>query len=275
MTPPDLADVTAVVPVRNGARLVPGCLSSLQRNGVERIVVVDGLSTDDSWALAKEYGAHVLSDEGRGLPHARMLGAREATTRLVLLVDVDVVLPDGTVESLLREFHAGHYTALSAGQVSEGGPGYWGRALAQHHRTGRSRHWFTLVATLLERDCLLELGFDERFRSGEDIDLRWRLRQSGARIGVSREATVRHRYAGDDFAFAQDQFVMDGFGLGRMVRGHGWRAVHLLGLPLASGVRGLALSLGRGQPRWVPYYLAFIWWNYRGIAGGLRRGRPA
>ncbi|MCW2764606.1 MAG: glycosyltransferase, partial [Nocardioides sp.] len=154
-----LQRVTAVVPVRNGAALLPGCLRALRCNGVGHVVVVDGMSSDRSRTIAAEHGAVVISDEGRGLPYARTLGARTATTDLVVLVDVDVVFPDGAVAALVREFLAGGYGALQAGLESVGGPGYWGRALAHHHRTGRSRHWFGLVATVFERDDLLATGF--------------------------------------------------------------------------------------------------------------------
>jgi glycosyltransferase involved in cell wall biosynthesis len=268
---PGVRDVTAVVPVRNGESLLPGCLAALRASEVGGIVVVDGMSRDRSREIAAEYGAVVISDEGNGLPHARTIGAAAATTRWVLLVDCDVVFPPGALASLLEEFTSRHYTALQAGLESVGGPGYWGRALAQHHRTGRSRRWFGLVATLFDRDDLARIGFDAGFVSGEDIELRWRLRDAGLRTGVSEQVFVEHRFGGDDFAFAQDQFLMDGSGLGLMVRKHGWRGLRLLLLPMAAAVRGVALSLVRGQPRWVPYYAAFGWFNYVGVMRGLVR----
>src|SRR5206468_23909 len=135
--------------------------------------------------------------------------------------------------SLLDEFESGGYTALQAGLHSVGGPGYWGRALAWHHRTGRSRNWFGVVATIFERQTLLDHGFDARFLSGEDIDLRWRLRRAGAKIGVSKRTVVEHRFD-DTFAFALGQWLADGRGLARMVDGHGRRGKLLLGLPLAA-----------------------------------------
>jgi glycosyltransferase involved in cell wall biosynthesis len=266
-----LQRLTAIVPVRDGEPLLPGCLAALHRNGVIHVVVVDGLSTDRSWTIAAEHGAVVVSDEGRGLPYARTLGARTATTELVLLVDADVVFPDGAVAALVREFREGGYAALQAGQESVGGPGYWGRALADHHRTGLSRHWFGLVATVFERDELLRTGFDDWFRSGEDIDLRWRLRASGRSVAVSRDVVVQHRFARDDFAFAKDQFLMDGVGLGLMVRRKGARGLRLALLPAAAAARGMFLSLVRGRARWIPYYGAFAWWNYVGMARGVRR----
>ena len=266
-----LQRVTAVVPVRNGESLLPGCLTALRRNGVEHIVVVDGRSSDRSRAIAAELGTVVLDDEGRGLPYARSFGVRTAATDLVVLVDVDVVFPDGAVSALVREFLDGGYAALQAGLESVGGPGYWGQALAQHHRTGRSKHWFGLVATVFDRSELLTIGFDDEFRSGEDIELRWRLRALGRPTGVSRTVAVQHRFAGDDFAFAKDQFLMDGTGLGLMVRRHGVRGLRLALLPAAAAARGLVLSSVHFEGRWMRYYGAFAWWNYVGMARGLRR----
>lgn len=263
-------DVTAVVPARNAAALLPRCLEALRAEGVSEVVVVDGLSTDRTREVATEFGARVVSDEGRGLPWARTLGVQEARTPLVLLVDADVVFESGGVARLIEEFTTGRYGALQAGLWSVGGPGYWGRALAQHHRTGRSRNWFGLVATLCERDTMLRTGFDDQFRSGEDIELRWRLRASGIKADVSRTVVVEHRFAGDDFHFALDQFLMDGFGLGRMIRKHGWRGVRLAALPAAAAMRGILLSTVRREPRWVPYYAAFCGGNYLGMARGLR-----
>lgn len=268
-TVPTPAEVTAVVPVRNAAHLLPGCLESLRRNGVEHVVVVDGLSTDDSWAVAAAEGATVLSDGGGGLPLARELGVRQAGTRWVLLVDADVVFPDGTLALLLEEYAAGGFAALQAGLHSVAGSGYWGQALAHHHRTGRSRWWFGLVATVIERDLLLEHGFDAGFRSGEDIELRWRLAAAGLLIGVSRRVLVEHRFAGDDFAFARDQFLMDGEGLGLMIRKHGRSALRLLALPLLAALRGVGLSVVRGEPRWIGYYAAYCFYNYLGVRRAL------
>lgn len=271
--PPSVADVTVVVPTRNAARLLPECLGSINRQAPGAVIVVDGRSSDETVAIAVEHGATVLDDEGRGLPHARMLGARTATTRYVALVDADVILPDGSLGALLGEFVDGGYVALQAGLESEAGPGYWGQALAWHHRTGRSRYWFGLVATILERERLLAHGFDSRFESGEDIELRWRLEQAGERTGVSRQTVVRHRFD-DTFGFAWGQYAADGRGLARMVRKHGLRGLPLLFLPGAAAVRGILLSVVRLAPRWIPYYLAFFVGNYSALFGELLRRRP-
>ena len=265
---PLLEDLTVVVPARNAEHLLDECLGGLRKAGPAEVIVVDGQSGDETARLARALGARVLSDEGRGLPAARALGARTAKTRYVALVDADVVIPDGALEALLDEFKAGGYTALQAGLHSVGGPGYWGRALAYHHRTGRSKNWFGVVATIFERHTLLEHGFDDRFLSGEDIDLRWRLKRAGAKIGVSKRTIVEHRFD-DTFAFALGQWLADGKGLARMTEGHGKKGRILLGLPLAAGIRGALLCLLRLQPQWVPYYALFAFFNYVGIGAEL------
>jgi glycosyltransferase involved in cell wall biosynthesis len=267
-------DVSVVIPVRNAEHIVEACLDSVVQSGAREILLVDGLSTDRTLEIARRYPVTILSDEGRGLPAARLIGARAATSQRVALVDADVVLPPGALARLLREFDESGYDALQAGLMSVSGPGYWGRALVQHHRNGRSKNWFGLVATIFDRRTLLDHGFDARFRSGEDIELRWRLVHSGARIGVSRETIVTHRFE-DTYDFARGQWLADGHGSGRMIRKHGLRGAWLAVVPLAAAARGIALSLARREPRWIPYYVCFAAFNYAGIlaelGGSLRR----
>jgi glycosyltransferase involved in cell wall biosynthesis len=249
-----MLDVSVIVPVRNAERLLDECLLSIVESQPREIIVVDGNSTDGTREIAARYPVCLLSDQGGGLPVARLLGAEAAASSRVALIDADVVLPEGALGALLDEFAEGGYLALQAGLRSTSGPGYWGQALVQHHRTGRSKDWFGLVATIFERDALLRHGFDQRFLSGEDIELRWRLEHSGAKVGVSRR-----------------QFLADGHGLGRMVAKHGWRGSWLLALPVAAGLRGIVLSLVRAGPRWIPYYAFYALYNYVGMLAALRK----
>lgn len=264
-----LTDLTVVIPVRNAAAILPECLDSIVGQQPAGIVVVDGNSTDNTVDIARRYGVTILSDEGRGLPVARMLGAQESRTRYVALVDADVVLPEGSLLRLLGESVSGRYGGLQAGLHSEGGKDYWSRALAQHHRWGRSKNWFGLVATIFERQTLLDIGFDERFISGEDIELRWRMVKAGHKVGVSRSTVVTHRFVGGGFALARAQFDMDGRGLASMVVKNGWRGLPLLALPAAAAVRGIVLSVLRFRPQWVPYYVCFAAGNYTAMVARL------
>lgn len=261
--------VSVVVPARNAAPWLAECLESIRSQHPHEMIVVDGCSTDDTAAIARECGATVISDEGRGLPAARMLGARRATGEVVALIDADVVLPPDSLRSLLAEFESGGYDGLQFGLASEAdGPGYWGAALAWHHNHSRVRSWFGVSATLMRRDVLLAVGFDDDFRSGEDVELRIRLEQAGYHLGVSDSVVVRHRF-GDTFDYARDQWLQDGAGMARTVRKHrrhGW----LVFLPLLATVRGVGISLFRA-PRFLPYWMGFLLYNYRAMFGELLR----
>jgi glycosyltransferase involved in cell wall biosynthesis len=273
-----MLNLTVIVPARNAERLIGECLRSIAWSSPAEIIVVDGESTDRTVEIARAHGARILSDGGHGVAAARLIGVEAAGTPWVALIDADVVLAEDDLARLLAEARNEGYAALQAGLRSVSGDGYWGRALVAHHRSGRSKDWFGVVATVFERETLLKHGFDARFLSGEDIDLRWRLRAAGAKIGVSQRTVVEHRFE-DTWEFAKGQWLADGHGFGRMIHAHGLRAKLLLGLPLAAGVRGTLLSLARRQPHWLPYYACFVLFNYVGLArevvGESRRRRFA
>jgi glycosyltransferase involved in cell wall biosynthesis len=259
-----MLNLTVIVPVRNAEGMIHGCLDTIIRAEPCEIIIVDGKSTDRTLEIARNYPVRILSDDGLGVAAARMIGARAASTSRVALIDVDIVLPDGALAALLEEFTQGQYAALQAGLNSVSGEGYWGRALVDHHRLGRSKNWPGVMATIFDRETLLRYGFDEHFLSGEDIELRWRLRRGGERLGVSRRTIVTHRYD-DTFEFALGQWIADGHGLGRMICKFGWSAAPLLALPLAGSLRGTLLSLARLQPQWLPYYACYLLFNYIAI----------
>ena len=256
-----LPELTVVIPVKNAAAFIEDCLASAITSGPAQVIVVDGRSTDATLEIARHYPVRLLDDGGLGVAAARQMGVEAAATEWVALVDVDVVLPPGALAALLSEALSGGYTALQAGLESTSGPGYWGRGLVDHHRSGLSKHWFGLVATVIRRDAFLGHGLDVSFASGEDIEMRFRMERSGEHIGVSDRTFVSHRF-GDTFEFARGQFLADGAGLARMAVKHGWRAAPLLALPAAAAVRGTILSLARGRPQWIPYYATFLALNW-------------
>jgi len=260
--------VSVIIPVRNAEHLIEGCLRSILAVEPAEVIVVDGLSTDRTVEIVKNFNVTLISDAGRGVPAARMLGVQAAKHPIVALFDVDIEVPPGAFQKLFDEFIAGNYDCFQAGLISHSGPGYWGRALVNHHNNGRSKRWPGLMATLFKRQVLIDNPLDERFRSGEDIEIRWRLKSNGYKMGVSQSVTVKHWF-GDTYEFAKDQWVQDGKGLGRMVAKYGVKTLHLLGIPAAGTLRGIGLSLTRMQPGWILYFLGYFWFNYISIAAGL------
>ena len=210
--------VTVVVPVRDGADFADDCLDSVLANRPDEVIVVDGGSADGTLDAARRRGLRVVTHEGSGPASARMAGAARARNDVVVLLDVDVVLPDGALARWYDEFRVRDLAGLQAGLAPESlGRRYWGRSLAEHQRISRARRWFTLCATMLHRDVLLEHGIDDSFASGEDIEFRHRLQRAGQPIAVSRAVQVRHRFR-DGYVDARHQWDDDGAGLALTVR---------------------------------------------------------
>ena len=268
MAPPDARlPISVVVPARNAAEFIHACLAAVQRNNPAEIIVVDGRSDDETVEIAGHYADSVLSDEGGGVAYARQMGAEVARQPYVAFVDVDIELTDTALRDLLDELKDRKLEAIQAQLRSVGGQDYWSRALVSHHRGGRSKHWFGLVASVFVREAFLHYGMDSAFSSGEDIELRYRLEKSGARIGLSEEVVVPHRF-GSGFNFALGQWLADGSGLGRVVRKFGWPAAATLLIPAGGTVLGIGRSLLR-QPQFVAYYALYGACNYAGIVHGL------
>lgn len=259
-------DVSVVVPVRNAGLLVERCLKSARRNAPAEIIVVDGDSRDDTVALAQPYADAVLSDGGGGVALARNLGAEAARCPYVAFVDVDVELPDNALAGLLEELIRTKADAMQAEIHSVDSGDYWSRALTNHHSGGRSKSWFGVVCTVFPRDRFLQFRLDPSFRSGEDIELRHRMVNAGARLALSERVAVRHQFE-PGFAFARGQWLADGTGLGRMLRKYRLREVPLLFLPAAGAVLGILRSWR--NPPMIPYYVLYLAFNYVGIVQGF------
>jgi len=267
----DKLDVSVVVPARNASALIERCLEAIRRNQPGEVIVVDGLSSDGTVEIARGFADAILSDDGLGVAHARQMGAEAARHPYIAFIDVDVELPEGALSALLEELVRLGADGIQAQLTSVHANDYWSRALAAHHNRGRSRRWFGLSCTVFRRDLLRQHGLDPAFRTGEDIEFRYRLEEAGANILLSEKTWAQHRFEAG-FRFALGQWMADGAGLGRMVRKYGWRVSSLLLMPAAGGLLGIGRSLGR-DALFIPYYALYVACNYPGICLGLFDGR--
>jgi glycosyltransferase involved in cell wall biosynthesis len=202
----DAEPVSVVVPVRNGARTLPLCLSALlaQNYPADRfeILCVDNGSTDESVAVMRRFAPHVqvLRAERRGPSAARNEGIRRARHRWLAFTDCDCV-PDSDWLAALTRFACGPRRAdLMGGRVIGYRPTtdverFSERLFDQRRALCEFKPPYALSGNLMvSRDTLAALGgFDESFLRGQDVELSYRaFFTNRATFGYVDAAIVAH-----------------------------------------------------------------------------------
>jgi GT2 family glycosyltransferase len=196
--------VSVIVCTHNGERTLPECLerlASLTYPDFEVIVVDDG-SSDGSPDIARAHGVTLVQTEHRGLSFARNAGVARANGEIVAFLDDDAY-PDPdwlryVATSLLANAHAGmggpNIPPEDDGMVAEcvaAAPGAPIHVLI----SDREAEHVPGCNMAFRKYSLEEIGgFDERFQvAGDDVDVCWRLQESGRTLGFSAGAVVMHR----------------------------------------------------------------------------------
>ncbi len=87
--------VSFVVPARNEESYLAATLESIRAQETDRaheVLVVDGNSEDATVDIAREHGAALVAEPGRGIGHARHVGARVACGEWLAFIDADTIL---------------------------------------------------------------------------------------------------------------------------------------------------------------------------------------
>ncbi len=197
--------ISVVVCSFNGSRTIRDCLEGigqLRYPNCETIVVDDG-STDGTGDIAAEYEVRLIRTENQGLSVARNLGWQAAAGEIVAYIDDDA-RPDPDwltylAAAFLKEDYAGvggpNIPVPDDGETAScvaGSPGGPAHVLLSdceaEHIPGCNmafrRSWLEALN-----------GFDPQFRqAGDDVDICWRTRERGGKLGFSPAATVWHHY---------------------------------------------------------------------------------
>jgi glycosyltransferase involved in cell wall biosynthesis len=203
------ASVTIVIPVHNAATTLPEVFDGLERQEnkglVDRILLIDDCSTDESPVLLRDYAPRssyatevVEHARNRGIARTLNEGIGRAQTDIVVLMQADMQLTnDDSIARLISPLAAdptviGAYAAqLHPLEVWRSYP-FWQRCMFARF-VDRQVRLFTPKFAALRRRNLIELGaFDEEtFRvAGEDGDLQRRVERGGFRIELAPVAAV-------------------------------------------------------------------------------------
>lgn len=200
-----LPPLSVIVPAHNAAATLPRCLTAIVRSapaGTEIIVVDDG-STDDTAALAHDFGATIVQhDHATGPARARNAGVARASAPIVLFVDADVEIAGDAIERVLATFNQhpspsavfGSYDdSPAAGTLVSDYRNLLHHFVHQQANEASTSFWAGLGA--IRRSALDACGgFDERYArpSIEDIELGARLSAAGHHIRLDKTVRGTH-----------------------------------------------------------------------------------
>lgn len=134
---------TIIIPVLNEAENIVTCLQPLQgiRQAGHEVIVVDGGSSDNTWALAEPYADHLL-ESGAGRARQMNAGASMASGDVLVFLHADTTLPNMAMQDIAR--------ALLIGKKC------WGRFSV---RLSGQQPLFRLVETMMNiRSCLTAIA---------------------------------------------------------------------------------------------------------------------
>ncbi len=200
--------VTILIPMRNEHRFIATCLDSVLANDYPKerveVLVIDGMSTDDSREIVEAYRQRhphirLLSSPKRLQVAALNIGLRQARGEYVVRMDAHTRYASDYVRKCVELLQT--TDADNVGGVQRAvGTTYVSRAVAvaittpfgtgdAYFRYARREMWVDTVYLGAWRRATLEAlgGFDESWAVNEDYELNYRLRRAGGRILLSPE----------------------------------------------------------------------------------------
>lgn len=250
--------VTIVVPVHDRPAELARCLTALG-TGYPVVVVDDGSGEPEAVAaVASAAGARLVRRTTSGGPGAaRNEGLRAAGTPFVSFVDSDCVPPEGWIDRLLPHLDD-PAVAVAAPRIVGLGEPRGGISAYEHAFSpldlGRehaavlpgTRVPYVPATALVVRVDALGDGFDPALRTGEDVDLCWRLASAGWTIRYDPGVEVAHEHRTSLGPWLRTRIAYDGVTAELAARHPG--VLHAAHVSRWSAAAWTALALGR--PAW-------------------------
>lgn len=267
---------SVVVPVYNGAAVLPRCLDALARQTVPghsfEIVVVDDGSTDDTAHLFEQWrkshshiSSRLIRQENAGPAAARNRGAEAAVGSLVFFTDADCAPEAHWIEKMLAAFEDENVAGAKGAYLSDQS-GLVARFVQAEYedRYDRMRgqaqiDFIDTYSAAYRRDVFLENdGFDPVFptASVEDQEFSFRLADRGYRLVFVPDARVRHIHDETLAEYARRKYFI-GYWKALVTRRYPQRLVRDSHTPQ---VLKAQIVLVAGMMLLAPLSAAALWW---------------
>ena len=249
-------EISIVVPARNAAGTIGGCVQSLLEQSVPReryeVIVVDDGSTDETRQLVERSGATLIPQAQEGPAAARNKGVSVSKGDIVLFTDADCVPEANWVAEMVRSFEDGEIAGVKGVyRTRQGGiiPRFVQCEYEERYEQMAKQRWIDFIDTYsagYRREIFLaEGGFDTRYPSAsvEDQEFSFRLAERGHKMVFNPRAVVYHQHPATLTAYFTRKFNI-GYWKVMVLRRHPGKAVRDSHTPQTVKIQmGLAVLL--------------------------------
>ncbi|HEX2505839.1 MAG TPA: glycosyltransferase [Gaiellaceae bacterium] len=192
--------VSIVVPVYNAEEFLAAAIESLRTQTYPscEVIVVDDGSTDRSEEIAGSFPAVLtLRQPNAGAAAARNAGIERASGQFIAFHDADDLVPPTKLAVQVGYLLEHPDVDCVLGRQEWIDPPPWLARDAVYGELGG----IPLPSAVYRAAVLRELGgFNEAFRTGEDVDLLIRLRERGGRYVILPDVVLHRRFHGENLS---------------------------------------------------------------------------
>lgn len=190
--------MSIITPCRNSEKTIRNTIESVITQGINEdleYIIVDGISTDKTLEIIKEYAEQYdfikyISEKDNSMTEALNKGMKMATGDIVASINADDIYLPGTLKQVICEYEKGDfdiqlintYFVQDTGRVkSHNTPRFFSPFIC-----GLIECPFPECAIFFKRECIVELGyFDENIKYTQDLELYLRQYYKGYKFHYS------------------------------------------------------------------------------------------
>jgi len=206
--------VSIIIPVRDRAEKIRRCLGCLKKQTYKdiEIVIVDGNSTDNTVAVAREYTdkVFVFPEKGDHRSAQKNMAAEKAGGKYILSIDSDMELSEQVVENCVKKMESDPRISGIIIPEESFGEGFWAQCKKLEKSFYIGVDSMEAARFMRREDYLAVGGYNTELTSGEDWDLSQKIGDLGrleriadliyhneGRISLFKTVKKKYYYAGE------------------------------------------------------------------------------
>ncbi len=221
--PTSYPSVSIIIPVRNRPQEIRACLTSLAKLNYPaekiEILVVDDCSSDTTPAVIREFPVRLLALKmHRQASFCRNIAAGHANNEILAFIDSDCEADPDWLLDLTPVFREKSIAAVGGmidsfytiNQLDQYEKVQSSLTISSWYKRSNELDRFFYVPScnfLVRRNCFKALGgFKNDLHVGEDVDLCWRIQNSGLQVDYRPVGTIFHKHRNQLQAFCRRRF---------------------------------------------------------------------